>query len=140
MAIDLGDVRTGVAICDKLEMLAVPLCTIYQPDLKMLLTEIVILVKENTAELLVLGIPKHLNSMDGVRAQKSTSFAKLLKDASGLPVVLWDERLTTVLANRLLTSNDKCGKKRKKLVDVVTAVLILESYLEFRKNQANSEG
>ncbi|GHU86593.1 Holliday junction resolvase RuvX [Clostridia bacterium] len=139
MAIDLGDVRTGIAICDKFEMMASPVCVIKQESISALLKEISRLASETLAEMIVLGYPRHMNGECGEMAKKSESFAKKLKEKTKLDVVLWDERSTTVMANRTLTASGRFGKKRKELVDAVAATLILESYLAFRKNAAKSD-
>ena len=87
------------------------------------------------AELLVVGLPKNMDGSLGWRAQECTETAEKIKDKTGLPLVMWDERCTTVMAHNALNMTDTRGKKRKQTVDAVAAVMILESYLAFRKNQ-----
>ena len=82
----------------------------------------------------MVGYPKNMNNTIGERAEKCENFAKLLSELSGLPYVLWDERSTTVSAHNYLNETNVRGKKRKNIVDAVAAVIILESYLGYRKN------
>ena len=133
MAIDPGDVRTGIAVCDPLELLASPLCVIKQTEQNGLVEKIGELVVQNGIEKLVVGNPRNMDGSRGERADKVLVLAEALRKATQLSVVLWDERSTTVLANKILTINEQFGKKRREIVDAVAAVLILESYLNFRK-------
>ena len=82
----------------------------------------------------VLGHPKNMDGTRGPRAEKAEAMAELLKEATGLPVVLWDERRTTIDAHQILMTGGKNAKKRKKVVDAVAASLILEGYLTFKKS------
>ena len=93
---------------------------------------------EEVAEL-VLGYPKNMNDTKGERVLKSEGLAQRLTEETGLSVHLWDERLTTVDAHRILSENGRRGKKRKQKVDAVAATLILEGYLGFRRNQKERE-
>ena len=134
MAIDSGDVRTGLAVCDPLELLASPLCVIKQSDQKALIQEIKRKAIEHEIEMLVIGNPKNMNGSDGERAKKAKKMAAELKEETKLEVELWDERNTTVLAEKYLSVSGRFGKKRKAVIDAVAAVLILENYMAFRKN------
>lgn len=133
MAIDYGDVRTGVAVCDKLEMLASPLCVIKQTDEQSLIESVCEKAKEENAEMLVVGLPKNMDGSLGGRAQKCEEFAKLLEEKSGLEVRMWDERLTTVLSYRSLNSANVYGKKSRELVDAVAAATILQGFIDSRR-------
>ncbi|MDR1354029.1 MAG: Holliday junction resolvase RuvX [Oscillospiraceae bacterium] len=135
MAIDHGDVRTGIAVCDAAEMIASPLCVIKQTDQSGLINEVARLVSGLSIEMIVVGHPKHMNGESGDRARQVEGFASKLKKKSSLEIVLWDERVTTVLANKLLAANGRRGKKRKECVDAVVATMILGEYLKFRKGQ-----
>jgi putative holliday junction resolvase len=132
MAIDYGDARTGIAVCDKLEMLASPLCVIEQNKQKTV-ERISEIAKEEGVELIVLGYPKNMDASIGSRAKKSEDLAKLIEDLSDIKVVLWDERLSTVSAHEFLNSVNVRGKKRKKIIDEVAATIILQDYLNFRR-------
>lgn len=135
MAIDFGDARTGVAVCDPLEMLASPFKVIKQKDMAKLVEEIALLASEQNVEEIVVGYPKNMNGSNGERAAKTETLVNKLKLATNLDVVLWDERNTTVLAHKILKDNEVFGKKRKNIVDAVAAVLILENYIKFKKSR-----
>ena len=135
MAIDFGDARTGVAVCDPLEMLASPFKVIKQKDMAKLVEEIALLASEQNVEKIVVGYPKNMNGSNGERAAKTETLVNKLKLATNLDVVLWDERNTTVLAHKILKDNEVFGKKRKNIVDAVAAVLIIENYIKFKKSR-----
>ena len=139
MAVDVGTVRTGIAMCDKMEMLASPLTVINEKNFSICIAKTAEVAKVNHAELIVVGLPKHMNNDFGEKAQLCTEFAEKLKEKTGLPVEMWDERCTTVITNNYLNDTNTRGKKRKSVVDAVAATLILESYMGFRKNQANKQ-
>lgn len=129
ISVDYGDVRTGVATCDKLQLLASPVTVIKQKDPELLSEEIKKICLEKKAEKIVLGLPKNMDGSEGFRAEACKEFAKLLSEKTGLSVDFQDERLTTVSAHNILNATDTRGKKRKAVVDAVSAVLILEDYL-----------
>lgn len=133
LAVDLGQVRTGIAICDAGEILASPLTVLRQPNRPLLADQIAELAKERNAQLLVLGHPLNMDGSAGSSALGAEAFARLLQERSGLPVILRDERGTTVTAHRYLNDTDTRGKKRKAVVDAVAAVIILQDYLEYRR-------
>lgn len=112
MAIDFGDARTGVAVCDPLEMLASPFKVIKQKDMAKLVEEIALLASEQNVEEIVVGYPKNMNGSNGERAAKTETLVNKLKLATNLDVVLWDERNTTVLAHKILKDNEVFGNKR----------------------------
>ena len=133
MAIDYGDAHTGIAVSDPTGFLAgfTTVITAYRPET--VAQQVADLAKEHGAEELVLGHPKNMDGTRGPRAEKAEAMAELLKEATGLPVVLWDERRTTIDAHQILMSGGKNAKKRKKVVDAVAATLILEGYLTYKK-------
>lgn len=133
MAIDYGDAHTGVAISDPTGFMAGYTTTINAYRAEVVVEQICALVKEYNVEELVLGYPKNMDGTVGPRAEKAAAMAELLKAATSLPVVLWDERRTTIDAHQILLNNGKNAKKRKKTVDAVAASLILEGYLTFKK-------
>ncbi len=134
MAIDYGDAHTGIAISDPTGFLAgfTTVITAYRPEVAA--EQVAVLAKEHGVEELVLGHPKNMDGTRGPRAEKAEAMAELLKEATGLPVVLWDERRTTIDAHQILMTGGKNAKKRKKVVDAVAASLILEGYLTFKKS------
>jgi putative Holliday junction resolvase len=135
MAVDLGKARTGVAASDPTESFAFPNCVITEYNEDRLVEKLVAKAKELSAELIVAGLPKNMDGSEGFRAEECRQTAEKLAKASGLEVVMWDERCTTVSAHAVLSMNDTRGKKRKEKVDAVAAVMILEDYLAFRKNR-----
>ncbi len=135
MSVDYGDVRTGIAVCDKNEILASPVTVITERNTDVLAEKITELAKERKAELICMGLPKNMDGTEGFRADACKAFADKIHEKSGLKVVMRDERLTTVNAHNILSMNDVRGKKRKNTVDAVSAVLILEDYLSFRKTE-----
>ena len=135
MSIDYGDVRTGVAVCDKFEMLASPLCVINEIDEDILVEKIMELFDSEKAEMFVVGLPKNMDGSCGERAQKCIDFANKLKEKSCVDVDMWDERLTTVMSYQSLNNANVYGKRSKKLVDAVAASTILQGYIDHRKNQ-----
>ena len=134
LGIDLGEARTGLALCDKDEILAYPLCTIEESNVKILAQKISIKINENRTELVVLGYPLNMNGTIGDRAKKIKDFEKILYEISGSKIVLWDERLTTLSAKKNFIYIKRKSKKCKKIIDVAASCLILQNYLEFRKS------
>ena len=134
MAVDFGDSRTGLAVCDKSEFLASPAGVIEEKDFEKCIEKVAAAAKENAAEEIVVGYPKNMNNTIGERAQKCALFAEKLAELVDVHVKLWDERSTTVSAHYYLNQTNTRGKKRKAVVDAVAATIILESYLGFRKN------
>ena len=132
LGLDLGSKTLGVAISDPLRMIASPLKTIFftEDDYEEALTFVSeIIIAEKISEV-VLGLPRHMNGDIGIRGEISISFKKLLEEALSITVVLWDERLSTKAATRSLITANVSRKKRKKVVDQVAAVVILQSYLD----------
>ena len=133
MGLDYGSVTVGVAISDALLLTAQGIEVIRrkQPDkLRQTLARIEELAKEYEVKCIVLGYPKNMNNTIGERAEKSEEFAEMLRRRTGLEVVLWDERLTTVAAHQALIEGDVRRENRAKVVDKVAAVFILQGYLD----------
>lgn len=129
VAVDLGQTRTGLAICDEMEMLASPIGTVTERDTDRLLEKVAAVVRERGAAHIVVGHPRNMDGSRGESAQRAERFAADLGERCGVPTSLWDERLTTVSAIGYLNQTDTRGKKRKAVVDTVSAVIILEDYL-----------
>ena len=136
MAIDYGDARTGVAVSDPTGVLAGQTFLIKSRKADVVLAELVALVQKQGAEELVMGYPRNMDGTVGPRAEKYAAFAKRLEEAAGMPVVLWDERRTTVDAHRILGEQGIRAKNRKDKLDSVAATLILEGYLDWKRIQA----
>lgn len=135
MAVDLGKARTGLAVCDEGEMLASPLTVLPSYNREKLLEQITNLTNEHKIELLVVGLPLNMDGSEGESAQNALAFAEELGQRTGLPVEMKDERGTTITAHNYLNKTDTRGKKRKAVVDAVAATIILQDFLDFRKNQ-----
>ena len=135
MAIDYGDAHTGIAISDPTGFLAAYTTVIDACRPEVVVQRVCALVREHGVEELVLGYPKNMDGSLGPRAEKAEALAEMLKEASSLPVILWDERRTTIDAHQILMTGGKNAKKRKKVVDAVAASLILEGYLTFKKSR-----
>ena len=131
LSIDYGDARTGIAISDIMGMIVGQTTVIHSRNAKKTADEIARLAKECRAEKLVMGFPRNMDGSEGPRADLYRSFAALVEETTGMPVVLWDERRTTVEAHNILSDCNYHGKKRKNTVDAVAASLILEGYLAF---------
>ena len=135
MSVDLGKARTGIAVSDKGEGFAFPKTVINEYNTEKLIQKIAALAKEYGAEEIVVGLPKNMDGSLGWRAEECSEIADKIKNATSLPVIMWDERCTTVSAHTALNFTDTRGKKRKEVVDAVAAVIILEDYLRFKKNK-----
>lgn len=135
LSVDYGKVRTGLAISDPGETLASPVCVIEERDGKRLAERIAIQAKERNAQQIVLGLPRNMDGSEGDSAHNVREFQQLLHQATGLEVVLRDERGTTVTAHGYLNITNTRGKKRKAVVDSVAAVIILQDYLDYRRNR-----
>lgn len=133
MGIDYGDARTGVALSDLLCSIVGSAQVIPSRNTQKAIADIVKIAKENEVGEIVVGLPRNMDGSEGSRAQLCREFADLLKEATGLPVAMWDERRTTVEAHNILSQHNYHGQKRKNTVDAVAASLILEGYLAFRK-------
>lgn len=134
LAVDLGKVRTGLAICDEGELLASPLLVVQEYDQQRLLERILQVIAQEKPQALVVGLPKNMDGSEGESAQRCRAFAAELERCSGLPVALQDERGTTITAHGYLNRTDTRGKKRKAVVDAVAATIILQDHLDFRRN------
>ena len=135
LGIDLGKARTGVAICDKGELLASPLTVVTEYHREQLVEKLAVLAKENKVELLAVGLPRNMDGSEGESAQNAREIGALLEEATGLPVEFVDERGTTITAHGYLNETNTRGKKRKAVVDAVAATVILEDCLRRRRNQ-----
>ena len=135
MAIDYGDAHTGIAVSDPTGLLAgfTTVITAYRPEA--VAQRVAELAREHGAEELVLGHPVNMDGSHGPRSEKAKAMQALLEEATGLPVVLWDERRTTIDAHHILYQSGKNARQRKKVVDAVAATLILEGYLTYKKSQ-----
>ncbi len=133
MSVDLGDARTGVAVSDQSESFAFPKGVITEYNKEKLLIKLCEKAKELGAQQLVVGFPKNMDGSVGFKAKECEELGNKLSEMTNLPLVMWDERCTTVSAHTALNYTDTRGKKRKNIVDSVAAVIILEDYLKYKK-------
>ena len=130
LSIDYGDVRTGIAISDVRGLLASPLCVIEQSYQPKLVDKIVQIVEENKIEKIVIGLPRNMDGSYGYRCDECRSLGDAIAQKIDVDIFYEDERLTTVMAHNVLSDNNVRGKKRKQTVDAVSAVMILQSFLD----------
>lgn len=133
MSVDYGDVRTGIAVCDRMQILASPVCVITEKDREKLADKIKDLAIERKVERICVGVPQNMDGSYGFRSDACKEFGALLNEKTGIQVDFQNERLTTVSAHNILNTMDVRGKKRKAVVDAVSAVLILEDYMNSLK-------
>lgn len=133
LAVDLGLVRTGIAVSDFNQVLASPYCVIAEKDREFLAKRIFEICKKEKIEKIVVGLPRNMDGSEGESAQNCRDFANILHNFTNLPVHLIDERGTTITACNFLSETNVRGKKRKALVDAVAASVILQNYLDFSK-------
>lgn len=135
IGLDLGSRTCGVALSDALGMIATPVKTIRfeEDDYDSALDQVEDLIDANNVTKVVLGLPKHMNGDVGVRGQISIRFKELLEEERQVEVILWDERLTTVSAQKSMIASNMNRKKRHQMVDTMAAVIILQSYLDSQR-------
>lgn len=129
MGIDYGDARTGIAVSDLLCTLVGTTCVIPSRNADKAIADIVRMCRDQDVGKIVLGLPRNMDGSEGPRAQLCRAFGQRLAEETGLEVIMWDERRTTVEAHNILSEHNYHGKKRKNTVDAVAAGLILEGYL-----------
>lgn len=142
MGLDYGSATVGVAISDALLLTAQGVEVIRRKQenkLRQTLARIEELITQHEVEKIVLGYPKHLNNTIGERAVKSEEFAERLRQRTGLEVILWDERLTTVAAHQILDESNMNFREKAQVVDKLAAVLILQGYLDMLYHIKNGE-
>ncbi|MEO8045274.1 MAG: Holliday junction resolvase RuvX [Spartobacteria bacterium] len=130
MGIDYGTARIGIALSDELQMLAHPTETIALKKVADPVARIAALVTEKNVELIVVGLPRHMNGSVGASAEEATKFAEKLKAKAGCTVRTWDERLSTVAAQRALQEAGKSVRESRGYIDQVAAQMLLQSYLD----------
>ena len=135
LGVDLGKARTGVAVCDKSELLASPVEVVNEHNRERLLERVAQLAKARRAEQIVVGLPRNMDGSEGESAQNARAFGAELAEKTGLPVDFFDERGTTITAHGFLNETNTRGKRRKATVDAVAATIILQDYLDYRRNR-----
>ena len=141
MGLDFGRKTVGVAISDQLLLTAQGKEIIRREradKLRQTLARIETLITENEIDRIVLGCPKNMDGSEGERVEKTKAFKEMLERRTGLEVVLWDERLTTVAADRYMMEAGIRRENRRQYVDEIAAVFILQGYLDYLRNQKNA--
>lgn len=139
MAVDYGKSRTGLAICDKKEILPFPIGIIEEKNMEILCEKIKEKIAENKAELVVIGLPKNMDGTLGESAKNAKKLGEKLKSKIDININFWDERKTTVTAHEYLNQTNTRGEKRKSIIDAVSATIILQNYLDYRKQKFSSQ-
>ena len=134
MGLDIGDKTIGVAVSDLMGLTAQGIKTINRVGKKKDIEELKNIISEKQINLIVSGLPKNMNGDIGPQGEKVMKFCKLLKEETGLEIEFWDERLSTVAAERSLLEADVSRNKRKKVVDMLAAVIILQGFLDYKRN------
>ena len=134
MGVDFGEARMGLALSDPTGLLAGGIGTFKVTGIKNAVEIVCEKAKENDVSLVVIGLPKNMNGTEGDRAARSRRFAAMIEEAAGLPTELCDERRTTILAAGYMSETGTFGKKRKESIDTLSAQIILQTYLDKKKN------
>ena len=130
MALDHGTRRIGVAVCDELKIFATPLEYIPADDMEKVIERLLQLIREKEVELILVGMPRNMDGTLGQAAEKVNAFIAALSPAITTPIKKWDERLTSVMANRALLEGNVRRADRKEKVDMMAAAILLQSYLD----------
>ncbi len=134
LSVDLGKARTGLAVCDKMEMLATPLAQINEKNMDNLLEKVANVALAHEVEMIIVGLPKNMDGTEGESAKNARDFAAKLKEKTKLLVRMQDERGTTITAHKYLNATNTRGMKRKNVVDSVAATIILQNFLDSRNH------
>ncbi|NIM05922.1 MAG: Holliday junction resolvase RuvX [Armatimonadetes bacterium] len=138
LGIDLGKKRIGLALSDALGILASPFEVFEYDSSAYALNRITAAAKDNGVEKMVIGLPLNMNGTRGPEAEGVQAFAEVLEETSGIPVVCWDERLTTTQAQKALLEGDVSRENRRVRADMVAAALLLQAYLDTYRNREGS--
>ena len=130
MSVDFGDTRTGLAVCDASRFLASGIGYVSPGGIDKTVEAVVAAAKENRVAAVIVGLPVNMDGSEGGRAARCRKFARMVKEQSGLPVAMFDERMTTMTASRYLNDTNTRGKKRKGVIDTLSAQIILQNCLD----------
>ena len=136
LGVDYGDKRTGLADCDMSGMIASGIGTISEGGMRNTAIKVAEVARERGVKKIVIGLPKNMDGTEGERAEVIRSFAELLRSECDIPIDFYDERMTTMIAHRFLSDSGTFGKKRKGVVDTLSAQIILQNYLDRERAQA----
>ena len=137
LAVDYGDKRTGLAECDVSGMLATGIGTVHESGMRHTAERVAKEAAERHCKKIIVGLPRNMDGTEGARATTVRAFAELLATLTDLPIELYDERMTTMVAYRYLGATQTFGKKRRDSVDTLSAEIILQDYLAYEKNKKN---
>jgi putative Holliday junction resolvase len=140
LAVDLGGARTGLAVSDENEVLASPAGVVAERNRERLARAVAAEARRRGAGMIVVGLPRNMDGSEGESAKGARAFAGLLRAQVSLPIVMQDERGTTVTAHNYLNDTNTRGRKRKAVIDAVAATIILQDYLSSRRHDAASTG
>jgi putative Holliday junction resolvase len=138
LSLDYGQRRIGIAISDPLGVTAQPFDTWDGLEFNQIVEKIGLLITQLGIEKIIIGLPLTMKGEKGLSVKKVEQFAKRLKRSIAIPVILWDERLTSIQAKRILHQAEEKPSRRKGKVDLVASVLLLQNYLEFQKRSVNT--
>lgn len=133
LGVDYGDVRTGIAVSDERRFLATGIVTLRENGMLKTADRVAAEAAERGVSLIVVGLPRNMDGSEGGRAEVIRAFVAHLSERTSVPIALWDERLSTVEAHRILSAANTRGARRKAVVDTLAAEIILQSYLDARR-------
>lgn len=136
LGVDYGDVRTGLAECDPSGMLASGIATVKEGGMRNTAERVAREAAARSCKKIIVGLPKNMDGSEGFRAEAVRAFVQILKDLTDLPVDLYDERMSTMQAYRFLDGAGTFGKKRRDVIDALSAELILQSYIDRERSSA----
>lgn len=134
LSVDFGDVRTGLAVSDSTRFLASGIGYISPGGIEKMADAVADIAKEQRVSAIIVGLPKNMDGSEGSRAERCKKFARMLEERVGLPVAMFDERMTTMTASRYLNETNTRGSKRKQVIDTLSAQIILQNCLDRLKN------
>lgn len=137
LGIDFGSRRAGIAVSDELNLMAHPVGVFDVGKREMFLNRLERVIEERKVLEIVVGMPVHLNGTVGAKAQEAVEFAEWIRGRFSMPVHLWDERLTTLEGTKLLLSQDRSRRQRRKIIDSVAAQILLQGYLDKNRHVPN---
>jgi putative Holliday junction resolvase len=139
LGFDYGSKRIGVAVCDELEITAQGIATIARKNRTQVLNEIAVFIRKYSVEKIVIGYPLRLDGTEGIQCEKISNFVRVLESTFSIPVIKWDETLTTKEAEGILIQANMRREKRKTVIDKLAATLILQGYLDSQDHYEKSQ-
>lgn len=134
LGVDYGDVRTGIAQCDASGLIATGICTLKEGGMKNTAIRVAKEAEQRSCKKIIVGLPKNMDGSEGFRAETVRAFVKILEELTDIPVVLYDERMTTMAAYRIFDESGAHGKRRRDNIDTLSAEIILQNYIDAEKN------